>query len=206
MTNERTLRHTNGGALKIGTEVHVSADSFCDERSQIRGCSGIFSSSVSNCLVSNSTVFNSGVQSTVAGFSTVAESSCSALELHDAILHRVIAASTILSGNFLTLREVVAENCELYGNWSLMGNARIPTGVWHRAPRFLRITGEGVDFGLTESCGGYAMLGCFRKPLSELLHAGPRLGRKRGWTESQIRAAKEFYEMLGDVPMDGVRA
>lgn len=204
MTNERTLRHPNGGALKIGTEVHVSADSFCDERSEISGCSGVFSSSVSNCLVSNSTVFNSAMQSTVARSSTIADSACAGLLVFGAVLHKVTAASVaLIEGPPLTLFGVVAENCELYGNWELKGNARIHEGVWHRKPRFLRITGDNqVDFGITECRPGFAMLGCWCKPIRELLHAGPRLGNRHGWTGEQIEAARRFYQELQDVPME----
>lgn len=207
MTPERTLRHPNGGALKIGTGVHVSADSFCTE-TKISGQSEVFSSMVAHGSLSDAKVFNSRVQGSEVIGSSIAESVCSGLKLHGAILHKVVAAALILAPfegtQPLTLVDVVAENCELYGNWSLIGNARISQGVWHRKPRFLRITGDGIDFGLTESTDNHAMLGCFRKPLKELLHAGPRLGRKRGWNSSQIQAAKEFYEELADVPLDGV--
>lgn len=208
MTNERTLRHPNGGALKIGTEVHVSADSFCAE-SKISGQSEVFSSMIAHGSLSDARVFNSRVQGSEVIGSSIAESACSGVRLHGAILHRVTAAALILAPfegtQPLTLIDVVAENCELFGNWELIGNARIHEGVWHRKPRFLRITGEGIDFGLTECRPGYAMLGCWCKPLTELLHAGPRLGRKRGWNSSQVQAAKEFYEELADVPLEGVQ-
>lgn len=202
MTSERTLRHPNGGALKIGLEVHVSPDSFCDYQSVIKGRSGVFSSTLLNGLVDTGQVFRSTLDRSVAINSTVAECSCLRFYGKDVILHNV---DVLADDQGIVLKEVVAENCKLYGSWTLDGNARIPTGVWYRPPRFKRITGEGVDFGLTESTDGHAMLGCFRKPLRELLHAGPRLGNKRGWTEEQIRAAKEFYEELADVRMEGVR-
>lgn len=206
MTNERTLRHPNGGALKIGTEVHVSADSFCDDECRFDKNTEVFDSAIARSRICNGKVFNSRLGDSLVWYSTVAESSCSALELHDAILHRVIAASTLLSGNFLTLRDVVAENCELYGNWALVGNARIPTGVWHRAPRYQRITGEnGVDIGLTESTDNHALMACWRKPIRKWLAFGPRLGVKHGWEASQIRDAKDFFTMLLDVPLEGVQ-
>lgn len=204
---DRALRHPNGGALKIGTEVHVSPDSFCDAESRIDKESEIFSSTIARSRICNGKVFNSRVQGSMVWHSTIAESTCSALDLRGAILHRVTAASAVLSGTLLTLIDVVAENCEIYGNWSLEGNARIPTGIWHRAPRYRRITGEnGVDIGLTESTEGYALMACWRKPITKWIHAGPRLGRLHGWTGEQIRAAKEFYEEIGDIPLEGVRA
>lgn len=201
--SERVLRHPNGGAAKFGLEVHVSPDSYCDHRSVIRGNSAVFSSTLLNGLADGCNVFNSTLDRSCAINSTLAESSCLRLYAKEVVLHKVDALG---DGTGILLKEVVAENCKLYGTWTLDGNARISTGIWYRAPRFLRILGEGVDFGLTESTGGYAMLGCFRKPLTELLHAGPRLGNKRGWTADQIRAAKEFYESLADIPMEGVRA
>lgn len=206
MTNEQTLRHPNGGALKIGTEVHVSPDSLCDAESQISGMSSIFQSIVQRSNVESSHLFNTVFDNGTGIGSICAQSRVCGVYLEGCILDRVIAENGIYSGK-LTLIEVVAETCELYGDWELRGNGRIHEGVWHRSPRFRRITGDnGVNFGLTECKPGYAMMGCWCKPITELLKAGPRLGRKHGWTGEQIRAAKEFYEEIGDVKLEGVRA
>lgn len=106
----------------------------------------------------------------------------------------------------MTLIDVIAENCELYGEWRLEGIARIPTGCWYRPPRFLHITGEnGVSVGLTESTDNHALMACWRKPISKWLAFGPRLGVKHGWEASQIQAAKDFFTMLLDVPLEGVQ-
>lgn len=205
MDTERTMRHPNGGALKIGLEVHVSADSFCDDRTQLSGMTSVFNSAVRGSNIQSSHIFECPIS-----FSTAIGSVCSQSVLKDVFLEGAIVDRVFAEGKGwrgIYLKEVVAENCELYGNWELSGNARIHEGVWHRAPRFRRITGDnGVDFGLSECKPGHAMLGCWCKPLTELLRAGPRLGRKHGWSEEQIRAAKEFYEMLGDVRMEGVEA
>lgn len=201
MTNERTLRHPNGGALKIGTEVHVSQDSFCDADSAIYGTSAVVKSVLRASTAGNIHSFSSRLSVCHIIGSTVAESSLDRLSAVDCVLDRVLVQATPTTK--LVLEDVVAENCELYGDWELKGNARICEGTWRRAPRFKRITGDnGVDFGLTEAVPGYAMLGCWKKPLTELLKAGPRLGRKHGWSEKQITTAKLFYEMLLDEPQE----
>lgn len=209
---DRTMRHPNGGALKIGTEVHVSADSFCDEKTVISGRSSVFHSTILYGRdIESCQVFNSDLRYILARGSVFAESTCEGLRADDAILYRVKTEMSV-QGQCEPMRliGVVAENCELYGNWTLEGNARIPCGIWHRAPRFLRITGPAengiqIDVGLTESTDNHALMACWRKPITQWLKAGPRLGRLHGWTAAQIQAAKEFYEELADVRMEGVR-
>lgn len=202
---DRVLRHPNGGALKFGLEVHVSPDSYCDSQSQLSGVSSIFQSNLRGALIVGSKVFESSLDTVWLNRSDCAKSSLQGVFARECILDRVVASNDGAVG-ILTLKDVVAENCELHGSWTLEGNARIPTGCWFRAPRYLRITGEnGVDVGITESTDGYALMACWRKPITSWLKAGPRLGRLHGWSSEQIRAAKEFYESLGDIPMEGVR-
>lgn len=199
MDTERIIRHPNGGAAKIGLGVHVSQDSYCDGRSTLRGDTSVFSSTLMGALINDCYVFNSTMDRSLGINTTIAESSCLRLHAKNATLHRV---DVIADEGAIVLIDVIAENCKLWGSWLLQGNARICEGSWRRAPRFKRITGEnGVDFGLTEALPGYAMLGCWKKPLKTLLHAGPALGRKKGWTEQQIKTAKEFYEELADCPL-----
>lgn len=206
IASERILRHPNGGALKIGTEVHVSPDSFCDSHTEIGGNSSIFQSTLKEAVIYGSKLFDTAGENVWLTDSDCSRSSLQGVFAHGCILDRV-TASNHESGGLITLKDVVAETCELHGNWRLEGNARIHEGIWHRAPRFCRITGDNqVDFGLTECRPGFAMLGCWCKPLEELLKCGPRLGRKHGWTREQIRTAKEFYEELLDVKVEGVRA
>lgn len=206
MTAERILRHPNGGALKFGVEVHVSPDSYCDRATELGGDCAILQCTLKNSIITDSKLFDCAGENVWLSRSVCSKSSLQGVFAHECILDRVIASNEGAE-DILTLKDVVAENCELHGSWKLEGNARIHEGVWHRKPRYLRITGDNqVDFGLTECKPGYAMLGCWCKPLKELLTAGPRLGRKHGWTAEQIRAAKEFYESLADVKMEGVRA
>jgi hypothetical protein len=206
MTNERILRHPNGGAAKIGTEVHVSPDSFCDQASEIGGNSSIFQSTLKDAIICNSQLYDTAAETVWLNSSVCSKSSLQGIFAHESILDRVVASNDG-SGGILYLKDVVAETCELHGTWRLEGNARIPTGIWYRPPRYKRITGEnGVDIGLTESTEGYALMACWRKPITQWIKAGPRLGRLHGWTSEQIMAAKEFYEELGDVKIEGVRA
>lgn len=202
----RTLRHPNGGALKIGTEVHVSPDSFCDQASEIGGTSSIFQSTLKDAVITSSKLFDCAAESVWLSRSDCSRSALQGIYAADSILDRVVA-SNHGAGGILFLRDVVAETCELHGSWRLEGTARIPTGCWYRPPRWLRITGEnGIDVSLTESTNGHALMACWRKPITQWIHAGPRLGRLHGWTGEQIRAAKEFYEEIGDVKLEGVRA
>ena len=206
MSTERILRHPNGGAQKIGTEVHVSADSYCGRGSVIAGDSVVLRSTLVISDVRHSKLFNSQLQLSSLGASVVSESHLIQVTAEGCVLDRIRAFGGPFTEGFVEhgriyLRDVVAETCELYGTWNLCGIARIHEGRWTRSPRFQHITGDNqVSFGLTECKPGYAMLGCWCKPLKELLHAGPRLGRKRGWTEKQIQEAREFYEMLADCP------
>jgi hypothetical protein len=201
MTNERTLRHPNGGALKIGVEVHVSADSFCDEDTKIFGTSAVIKSTVRASTIANVQVFSSQVSVCHATGSVITESRLDRLFAADCVLDRVLVCGA--PETKIELIDVVAENCELHGTWRLEGNARIPTGTWYRPPRYLRITGDnGVDIGLTESTDGHALMACWRKPITTWLKAGPRLGIKHGWSSEQIEAAKQFYESLLDCPME----
>lgn len=199
MAEQITRRHVNGGALKIGTEVHVSADSFADESTVIEGKSCVLESSAMRVSVIDSQVYKSSLLHCIVRGSTVADSSIQMMVLNDCILHKVLSDRP----TSITLTDVVAENCELYGNWSLEGNFRIHEGVWHRSPRTQRITGEnGVDTGITECKPGYAMMACWCKPISSWLHAGPRLGRLHKWTEEQIETARLFYQQLLDEPLE----
>lgn len=180
---DQIRRHVNGGAQKVGSEVHVSADSFCDAGSIIKGRSGVFESSLIRAAVEDT---------------TIVDSKLFLCELNDCIAHNANIAQ-------VHLRDVVVEKAELFGPWTLQGNARIPTGLWLRAPRFKRITGEnGVDIGLTESTDSHALMACWRKPIRKWLAYGPRLGQKHRWTAQQIEDARLFFQELLDVPIEGV--
>lgn len=203
--NDRVMRHANGGALKFGTEVHVSPDSYCDRATELGGDCAILQCTLKNSIITDSKVFDCAGESVWLSRSVCSKSSLQGVFAHECILDRVIASNEGSEG-ILTLKDVVAENCELHGSWKLEGIARIPTGCWFRPPRFLHITGDNnVSVGLTESTDGYALMACWRKPITSWLRAGPRLGRLHGWSSEQIRAAKEFYESLADCPVEGVR-
>ena len=199
--SEQVIRHPNGGAQKIGLEVHVSADSFCDHLTQIQGNSSVIRSSMCHSWARNVHAFASKLNECSIGDSVIAESGLIRIVARDVVLDQVTAWGD--RGSIITLEEVVAENCRLFGRWSLFGNARITCGDWHRAPRFKRITGDnGVDVGLTESTNGHALMACWRKPITQWLKSGPRLGIKHKWSEDQINTARLFYESLLDCPMD----
>lgn len=200
---DQIRRHVNGGAQKVGSEVHVSADSFCDGRSVLQGTSHVFGSMLLNGHLKDSQSFNSEFLHVEAVKGVFVESRCLQLTVRDSVLHKV----TVVGGKFgrIALDQVVAENCELRGHWTLEGNARIPTGIWHRAPRYKLITGEnGVEVGLTESTEGHALMACWRKPITKWLKYGPRLGIKHGWTAQQIEDARLFFQDLLDVKIEGV--
>lgn len=200
--SEQILRHPNGGASKHGTDVHVSADSFCDVNSRLYGKSAVIGSALVGSMVEDAQVFSSKLRFAHAVTSVVAESNLNRVCAVGCVLHRVdVLGNAGGEKHQMHLTHVVAENCELYGEWELTGNARIPCGVWHRAPRFCRITGDGVDVGLTESTDGHALMACWRKPTYKWLAFGPRLGRKHGWTEQQIKQARDFFTELADCPL-----
>ena len=201
---DQILRHVNGGATKIGTEVHVSADSFADINSALGGSTNVFNSSVIHSHLNCCNVFDSVLVWANGKMSVYSKSSLQNVILNSSVVDRV---KILGSDPFKPLRlwDVVAENCELYGNWTLEGNARIPTGIWHRAPRYKRITGDnGVSVGLTESTEGYALMACWRKPITKWLKYGPRLGTKHRWTAQQIEDARLFFQELLDVRIEGV--
>lgn len=123
-------------------------------------------------------------------------SSLAGLSLNDSIV------DGIKGQGHVSLNEVVAESCELYGEWGLSGNARIHEGVWRRAPRFHRVKGVSacadheVDCGITECVNGKALIACECKPIDEWLRIGPVVGRGLGWSEEQIKEAAKFLESL----------
>ncbi len=201
---DQIRRHVNGGAQKVGSEVHVSADSFADAYCALAGNTNVFNSSLIHSHLQFCQVFNSRLVFANGRGSVYSASSLQNALLKESVVDRV----KILGSDYSTplrLKDVVAENCELYGNWTLEGNARIPTGIWHRAPRYRHIIGEnGVSVGLTESTAGHALMACWRKPITKWLKFGPRLGTKHGWSSQQIEDARLFFQELLDVPIEGV--
>ena len=193
------MNHRNGGAHLKG-DSHVSHNSYCDSSSVIDR-SIVHSSTVCNSLVIESQVSQSTIIDTKIEKSFIAEAALNNCLLEDCIITSFNGKPQL---QMVKLTGVIVEgDTKLIGPWELEGNARIPCGEWRRAPRFCRITGEnGVDVGLTESDAGFGMLACWRKPLTELLHAGPRLGRKYKWSQEQIESARRFYQMLLDEPME----
>ena len=140
-------------------------------------------------------IFHSTVIESTIVNSQIAESSVVGATIRNSVLYKVKVEGRVILG------DVVAETCQLLGDWKLEGIAHIPTGIWHRAPRFQLITGEnGVEVGLTESTDGQAMMACWRKPIVSWLKAGPRLGKKHGWTGEQVETARRFYQELLDDP------
>ncbi len=176
--------HSNGGARVAGTECHVSCNSFCDKDSRIEQ-SKVFHSSL--------------VQSSVTEGSVVVGSQ----------LSRCLVIASIIDGAIVdgpTLRDVVIENCELYGAWKLE-NAFVSHGIWHRAPCSLIISGESAIEGyevyatLTESTDGYALIGSKRKPISKWIRVGEHMGKRLGWKPEQVRQGIDFFVMLRDCPL-----
>ena len=186
------MNHRNGGAHLKG-DSHVSHNSYCDAHSVIDR-SIVHSSTVCNSLVIDSQVSQSTIIDTKIEKSFIAEAGLNNCLLEDCIVTSFDGKPQL---QMVRLVGVIVEgDTKLIGPWELEGNARIPCGEWKRAPRFCRITGNGVDIGLTESTNGYAMMACWRHPIDKWLKAGPRLGRHYRWTEDQIQKAYEFYESL----------
>lgn len=169
--------HRNGGASIVGTESHVSHDSFCDSDSVIVDSvvvgSSLISSRVDHCIIAP-----------LFGYAP----SLFGVELYNV----VVEGDAQLIGPW-TLMGKQAE-------------ARIPTGRWERPPRYMVISGESaveghdVLCGVTESTDGHALIACMRKPLTKWLKFGPRLGRILGWTPAQVKQAADFFTMLLDTP------
>lgn len=184
--------HSNGGAQVVGADCHVSRSSFCDKDSRVTQSKVFHSSLVGSSVYEGSVIVGSQ-------------------------LSRCLMIASIIDGAIVDgpmLRDVVAENCELYGPWRLEGIARIPCGIWYRAPRFIeiasesRIPGHDIRAGITESTDGHALIACMRKPLSQWLGTGVnnspgrRLGRMLGWTDEQTMLAYRTFEEWRDCPIE----
>lgn len=170
--------HPNGGAQVLSEETHISHDSFCDKNSQISG------------FVYNSTIINSHIVD-----SQIAQAEIVNSILVDCVVTSLHGQRPSVVG--VKLSDVVVEgDSQLIGPWELHGIARIPTGVWHRPPKFIRITGNGIGTTVTESTNGYALIACLRKPVETWLKAGPRYGRYLGWTDDQVDQARQFLKSL----------
>ncbi|HEX8097299.1 MAG TPA: hypothetical protein VF507_04660 [Pyrinomonadaceae bacterium] len=82
-------------------------------------------------------------------------------------------------------------DAELVGPWELSTGfgARIPTGVWTRPPRTLKM----LRFSVTEGVGG-AWIGCRRKPYSEWFARGPAIGRRMGFSDEEVKELGTAFE------------
>lgn len=175
-------RHTNGGGRVVGREAYVSPDSFFDRESSAEGDARVFSSVVTNSALRGAQVSGCSLNATLLADCIVAGAPC---------------LGPVLDG--VSLVGVRVEGLvSLAGPWSMKcPGAWIHSGEWHRAPRALRITGEGgMTVALVECVEGRAHVGCKCRPTSHWLDRGPAIGRRLGWTEEHIEAARLFFEGL----------
>ena len=193
--------HRNGGATIIGTESHVSHDSYCDQKAKIFDSIVHNSTIIGESRLDHSQITRATIDHVIAEKSFIADASVSNSYLHDTVVASLKGQTPLVRG--VVLRGVVVEgNAVLQGPWRLEGAARIPTGTWTRPPRFIEIRGENLFVGVTESTDGYALIACRRKPIKQWFRAGPRLGRILGWSTGEVKQVRLFFEMLLDCPME----
>jgi len=191
--------HRNGGATIAGLESHVTHDSYCEKHSTIidstvHACSVLGGSRIEKSTLTKTTVDTSHIYQ-----SFVAEAQISRCVLEKCVINSLGGQSPSLARVSL-VDAVVEGDAVLRGPWRLDGG-RIPTGVWYRPPRTLRITGDELDVTLTESTDDHALIACRRKPTMKWLAFGPRLGRMLGWTPAQVKTAADFFTCLMDEPL-----
>jgi hypothetical protein len=178
-----TYRHLKGGGRVVGLEAYVSPDSYFDAESSAEGRTLVFSSFVRQSALKDSAV--------------------SGPDLRSALLDRCVVARTDEEGppflSRVALRGVRVEgNVILRGPWAMeCSGAWIHAGEWARSPIHRRIEGEnGVGVALVECTEGRAHCGCKCRRVAHWLERGPAVGRRLGWTEEQIEAARLFFEGL----------
>lgn len=205
--------HPNGRGTVLGEAAHVSADTYLDRASVVEGETSLRRSTVVDSNVRDSFLFDTSLTGSVAVDSRLASSrllgtsaegsSVTDCDAVDSRLRGVEVGSRDGRGPSLYMVElegVVVEGfVRLRGPWSLAGHLRIHAGEWKRAPRHIRITGEnGVVSDVSECTEGRAHISCKCRPVSYWLERGPALGRRLGWTESQIEECRVFFEELKD--------
>jgi hypothetical protein len=163
---ELTYRHRNGG-LAIGTEAHVSEDSYFDKASEVHGRSVVY-----GAIIEASTLI-------------------------DCLVGPLFGASPRVSGVFLQGVRVEGRAELQGPWRMICAGAFIHQGEWQRAPRHILIRGEnGVSVAVSECTEGWAHIGCRCREIGFWLKCGPRIGRRLGWTEEQIERCRVFFESL----------
>lgn len=174
--DRHAFRHANGGALATGFDHDFSPDCFLDSDTRISG----------RTILRSVTSIRSTLNDVIAF-----ESKFTNCLVTDAIICRSTVDGPLLTG-------VVVDGAVLSGKWRLEGLVRIHGGVWVRPPMFQEIKGEnGLHIGLTEChLEGRVHFSSRCHEAIRWQQFGPRLGRRLGWTEEQIKTAYEFCEAV----------
>lgn len=169
------LRHKNGGGKIFGNDAEVSADTFLDRSSIIRGDSNVYHSHIEESEIIDSIIVGATVRDSVLNYSRTWDSP-------------VIES--------VSLKEVaVFGNAILRGPWSLDGPVRIHAGVWTAPPRWDII--EGMKVSISECTEGRFHLGCWCLPYETWARPQyrQRIGARAAWSDMQIaQAFKRFTE------------
>lgn len=206
-----TYRHQSGGGLKVYPAT-ASPDSYVGPESTIEGESRVYSSHLgdsalkdtfANCAkVLRSTIADSSladcavldsdlVRSDVAGNALVR--SC---RLADCRIHALNNQSPHVEGVKLS-GVTVCGDAYLVGPWGLeLEGAHVHAGVWLQQPRNTLIEGNGVHVAALECTEGRAHMGCTCATVAYWLERGPRLGRRKGWSEEMIEQCQQFLKTL----------
>ena len=192
---EHYATHRNGHGKLLGTQIHTSHDSYIDATSVVAGKTIVVGSTIVNSTITNSVIFGASIADSV---------------VNECIITPLYGKSPLVAQVEIT-KAVIEGDTTLIGFWTLIADqveARIPCGVWYKPPQYLEIVGESavpgfpVKVGITESTEGHALIACMRKPLNQWLgkdenHSpGRRLGRAKGWTDSQTLEVYRFFESL----------
>lgn len=176
VTARHIYRYPNGGAQCSGFDHDFSADCFLDHQTLIEGRT-VLTKTFSRC---------SFLKDVIA-----IDSRLVFAQLRDCIVRRANVVQVQLVG-------VVVTDAQLLGPWKLEGLAQIHGGTWSRPPMFKEIEGgNGLHVGLTEChLSGRVHFSSRCHEAAQWMRSGPRLGRKLGWTEAQIKEAYSFCEAV----------
>ena len=136
-------------------------------------------STLEKCHVNGGIITHSNLLDTYVENSTVATSRIRRSRIDNAIvIGSRIYNSTVGKG-------AVVQNASVF-NFSVLPLMKIGCGTWHRQPRFLRVTKDEYDIGVTESTDGHAYIGCRRKPIERWLKGRERFAQVMGWPKDII--------------------
>lgn len=202
------LRHKSGGKC---FDLSEACDrSIVDRLSEIRDASRVWESKIINSKIcGESIVSGSVIKNSVVAASTV----------HGGIIENSTVCCEMIQGNVrienshvlgesrvvhtAILRNVKFKNLTVTGrarllDWSAKDpidfhNGVITRGVWRRPPKVFRISNA---ITITEGVPGFAFAHCREMALTRWLKVGTRYGKKCGWSDSEILAARKIFHRL----------